>query len=195
MNTKIEAAVLILTLTILGIFLIHRNRRGMTTFFLSLLGVFLFELIFDPLVRNDHFHSWTYVFHDVCFILTLGWGCLITMSKGIVDFTFPKAGPVKKFLLTLCVIDALAVPAEVFLVYHGFRTYSASLIKSMPFYQNVLTYDQGIIPAKYWIIPPEFIISIPFLFALILSFVKYWENVMADSRDQTKKILWTEYEQ
>ncbi|MCK5683827.1 hypothetical protein KAJ27_06895 [bacterium] len=182
MNTKIEVLVIIATLTLLGLFVINRNKRAIVTFFLSILGVLLFEFLFDPLVMNNKFHSWTYIFHDVCFILTLGWVCIITASSVIVNFTFKRSGELKKFLLTLCMIDVMALPAEVFLVYYGFRTYSPGLLKAMGIYQSFLEHDNGLIPVKWLIVPPEFIVSIPLLFGLILSFVKYWEYVIYEKK-------------
>lgn len=167
----VELIFIALFLSVLLYLFKKKHKKTIKSMLIALIGVILFELMIEPMVTNARFSSWTYYFHDMSFIVTLGWVLIVTISITLVDFAFPKTGNFKKFWLYLCTIDVLTLPIEVFLVQTGMRVYSESLMAT--------TLGPKI---PFTIVPVEIAFAIPMFFALVIGFTKYWEIVFKLSR-------------
>jgi len=144
-----------------------KRNRLFKNLIITTIGVVLFEIMIQPMVLNTRWSSWTYYYHDLSIIVTFGWVVIVSVSIHIIDTLFAHLSDFKKFWLYLCTIDAITFPVEIFLVQSGVRVYSQSLIQS----------SLGVyIP--YTSIPLEVGFAIPLFFALVIGFVKYWENII-----------------
>jgi hypothetical protein len=141
-----------------------KKGRHARNFAIAFVGVFLFELMIEPMVTNAHFPEWSYIYHDISIVMTLGWIVLLWFVTALVDRFLPQVSHGRRFFLTLVAIAAFAAPIEEWLITHGYRAYSAS---AQADFSGFLT------PISH--MPIEVIFAVPCYFALILGFVNYWK--------------------
>ncbi|MBU0628435.1 MAG: hypothetical protein KKC75_04545 [Nanoarchaeota archaeon] len=126
------------------------------------LGVLLFEIMSEPMWRNFKLNSWAYLYHDVSWIITLGWVNIFLASMLLIDNLFEKMPEKKKFWLYLLFITVITTPIEVILLQTGIRGYDAVLTATM----------RGIM-IPFTQAPIEIVFVIPMMAALIIPFYKF----------------------
>ena len=137
---------------------------------ITFVGIFLLEVMVEPMVQNQNLPQWSYIFHDISFIITGIWILIIATTAILVGKFFSHFPTIYRFLLALGITTILAVPLESWLIVNSFRVYSASAQK---FYLGVL------MPVLN--VPVEIAFAIPFYMALIITFIRYWGNLLDNS--------------
>lgn len=143
------------------------RRPWLRSFLVTLAAVLIFEVTVEPMVQNVGFPAWSYVFHDITLVLTGAWIVLVWIAVNAVDKFLIHFSLRGKFLAYLGVIFAAVLPAEIWLIASGHRVYGPT---------TVAAFTGLHIP--FTAVPVEVAFGIPLYFALILSFVKYWEIVL-----------------
>jgi hypothetical protein len=134
---------------------------------ISFLAVFLFEFMVEPMVVNARLPAWSYIYRDISILITGGWIVAVWIAINLVDRFFAPLGLLQKFIGYLAVVFVIILPVESWLILHGYRVYGATATAAFSGLTLPLTR-----------IPVEVAFGIPFFFALVLSFVKYWEIVL-----------------
>ncbi len=62
-----------------------RKRKWLRAVVLAFIGVFFFELLVEPVVQNEKFPAWSYVYHDISFLYTGIRVLLIAIGAIVVD--------------------------------------------------------------------------------------------------------------
>lgn len=125
------------------------------------IGVLLFEIMSEPMWKNYSLDSWAYIYHDVSWIITLGWVNIFLISILLVDHLFKKFEEKKKFWLYLLFVTIITTPIEVILLSTGIRGYASELTSTMSGMYIPLTSA-----------PIEIILIIPLIAALVIPFYK-----------------------
>ncbi|MDO9399344.1 MAG: hypothetical protein Q7T79_01485 [bacterium] len=141
---------------------IKNNKLG-RNLMISILGVFLFELMIEPMVVNAGLPSWSYIYKDISFIITGGWILIIWLSISIVDKIFIYCNFKDKTILYVLFATIVTLPIEAWLIVNKFRLYGPSATENFSGYFIPLT-----------TVPIEIAFAIPFYLVLIISFIKYW---------------------
>jgi hypothetical protein len=137
---------------------------------ITFLGIFLLEVMVEPMVQNQKLPQWSYIFHDISFLITGMWILIIAVTAILVGKFFSHFPMIYRFILALSMTTMLAVPLEAWLINNGFRVYSASAQK---FYIGVLMPGLNV--------PVEIAFAIPCYMALIIAFIRYWESLLDNS--------------
>jgi len=140
-----------------------KNAKLGRNLMISVLVVFLFELMVEPMVVNSGLPSWSYVYRDISFIMTGGWILIIWLSISLVDKFFIHYDLKEKTILYVLFATIITLPIESWLIINKYRLYGPSAIENFSGYQIPLTS-----------IPVEIAFAIPFYLVLIISFIKYW---------------------
>ena len=148
-----------------------RKRKWFRSLLISVIGVFLFELMIEPMVINAKMPSWSYIYRDVSFLMTGGWVIIAWLAINLVDKFSIHLDLFRKFISYLVVIFLVTLPIESLLIINGFRIYGPSTTAAFSGFK---------IPIFH--IPVEVAFGIPFYFALIISFIKYWEIILEEKR-------------
>jgi hypothetical protein len=136
---------------------------------LTFVGVLLFELMIEPMVRNEGFPSWSYVFHDISLVMSGIWVLVIWIVVAAIDGLFIHWDLAHRFLLYLVATAVVATPLEGFLIARGFRVYGPSAVANFT----------GVhVPGTA--VPIEVVFAIPLYFALVIAFVRCGELVGAE---------------
>jgi len=143
------------------------KTRWLRGLLISFIGVFLFEVMIEPMVVNANLPKWSYIYRDVSFLLTGGWIIITWLSIILIDRLCIHLDLFQKFIGYLAVIFILALPCEAWLINHGYRVYGPS---------TSAAFSGFTVPLFH--IPVEVAFGIPFYFALIISFIKYWEIIL-----------------
>ena len=122
-------------------------------------GVFLFEVISEPMWRNLLLNSWSYIYHDVSWIITLGWVNIFLVSIILVDSFFKRFDEKRKFWLYLLFVTIITVPIEALLLKVGIRAYDPVLLDTM----SGITFLSA---------PIETLFIVPMIAALVIPFFK-----------------------
>jgi hypothetical protein len=141
-----------------------KKRRWLATLVISILGVFLFELMIEPMVVNANLPAWSYIYRDVSFLMTGLWVALIWFSIYLVDRLFIHLNLVWRFLIYLGVIGLFVLPIESWFINNGYRLYGPSATANFTGFQTIITQ-----------IPVEVAFAIPLYLALVIAFIRYWE--------------------
>jgi hypothetical protein len=143
-----------------------RRQRWLRALGLTFLAVFLFEVMIEPMVRNENLPAWSYVYHDVNFLLTGLWVAIIAVA-GLLVQRYLQFRPIpQRFAAALAIITIIALPVESWLIHNGYRVYGESAKSNFCGYDTWLT---GV--------PVEVVFAIPLYMALVVGFVRYWEIV------------------
>ncbi len=143
-----------------------KKRKWLRAIVLAFIGVFLFELVVEPLVRSDKFPEWSYIYRDISFLYTGLRVLLIAIGAIVVDkFMIGLSLPLR-FAAGVLLISALALPFESWFLANGYRVYGNSAVMN---YSGFTTPITGL--------PVEIVFAIPCYLSLIVCFIRYWEIV------------------
>lgn len=147
-----------------------KNRKWLRDIALAFTSIFLFEVMIEPMATNQKLPQWSYIFHDISILTTGIWILIIAATAIFVGKFFHHYPIIYRFLIALAISSSLALPIESWLINNGYRVYGAS---ATHYYTGVL------IPVAR--IPIEVGFAIPFYMALIIAFIRYWENLLDNS--------------
>ncbi|MFH1761618.1 MAG: hypothetical protein ABIA63_11020 [bacterium] len=147
-----------------------RKQRWLRNLLISFIGVFLFEVMVEPMVTNC-MPKWSCVFRDVSLLLTCGWVILVYFATSFIDKFFIQLDLFQKFIGYLVIIFIVCLPLETWLINNGYRIYGPSATAAfsglkIPFLGT----------------PIEVVFGIPFFFALVIAFIKYWEIILDNDK-------------
>jgi hypothetical protein len=142
------------------------RTRWLRALGLTCLGVFLFEIMVEPMVENLHLPAWSYLYRDVSLILTGVWVLIIAISAMVVQRFLQHRSIPERFVAVLLLISVFALPIESWLIANGYRVYGPSATMNFSGHKTWLTGA-----------PIEVVFAIPLYMALIIGFVRYWEIV------------------
>ncbi|MCM0592120.1 MAG: hypothetical protein KA716_18710 [Gloeotrichia echinulata DEX184] len=86
------------------LFLSKIKDRIWLRFAIMAVGVLIFELFTAPMWNNHKMGQWAYLYHDVSWVLTIGWTSLIMMVVLLVDRLLPTVKEWKRFFLYLVIL-------------------------------------------------------------------------------------------
>lgn len=134
---------------------------------ISFVGVLLFELMIEPMVVNQNFPNWSYIYNDISILMTGFWMLLIAVIVSAVDrYQIDQNIPLR-YATYLILVFVAALPLEAWFINHGYRVYGPSAESDfsgvlMPYFQT----------------PVEVALAIPIYLALVIPFIKYWQIVL-----------------
>lgn len=134
---------------------------------IAFLAVFLFEMMVEPMVRNENFPQWSYWFHDISIIMTGIWIVAIWLTTDLINRYLIHCTVPQRFLITLLVIGAIALPLESWFIIHGYRIYGPSAVANFTGFTTPITK-----------VPVEVAFAIPCYMALVVGFIRYWEALL-----------------
>ncbi|GET38025.1 hypothetical protein [Microseira wollei] len=144
-----------------------KGRKWWRSLLIAFLGVFLFEVMIEPMVRNEKFPQWSYVFHDISIILIAAWVLIIGVAAVAIARFFIHYPIIQRFGIALMITSALVWPLESWLIINGYRVYGETAVKSYIGFKTPITN-----------LPVEITFAIPFYMALIIAFIRYWETTL-----------------
>ncbi len=144
-----------------------KKRQWVRSFFLAFIAVFLFEVMVEPMVNNEKFPAWSYIFHDISFILIGAWILVIGATAGMVGKFFMHLPAPLRFCIAIGISSSFAFPLEAWLIHSGYRVYQANTLHS---YSGIVT------PTFH--LPIEIGFAVPLYMALMIAFIRYWETVL-----------------
>ena len=151
-------------------FMRQKQYKNVTRKFVILfLGVLIFEIISEPMWLNPGFHKWAYIYSDVTWIFTLGWLSVYMTSMILIDYFYGHLSDAKRFFMYILVAEAFIIPIETFLIQIGVRGYAPVLLNNL----------SGIL-IPYTQMPLEALLAFPMFTALIITFYKYMNLVLAE---------------
>ena len=139
------------------------------TLAVSVVGVILFELMVEPIVRNEGFPRWSFFYKDVTIVLTGFWVVVLWLSTNLVDRFLIHWDLAHRFLAYLGATALLAIPVESWLIASGHRVYGPSAVAN--FSGLTLPWTQ---------VPIEVVFAIPLYFALVVGFIRYVEIALTN---------------
>jgi hypothetical protein len=144
-----------------------KTRKWWRSLAIAFLGIFLFEVMIEPVVKNQKLPEWSYIFHDISIIMTGLWIIIVWLSVNIVEKLFLHYSIVVRFLLTLLLTGAFALPIESWFILNGYRVYGPSAVNSFTGFVASITQ-----------VPVEVAFAIPCYMALVIGFIRYWEIIL-----------------
>lgn len=147
-----------------------KKQRWLASLIISVAGVFLFELMIEPMVVNANLPGWSYIYRDVSLLMTGLWVVLIWLVTHLVDRLLIHLGLAWRFLLYLGAIGVLILPVEAWFINNGYRIYGPSAVANFSGFTTVITN-----------IPVEVAFAIPLYLALVIAFIRYWEIGLSNS--------------
>lgn len=147
----------------------ERRKRWARSLGLSVIAVFLFELMIEPMVVNANLPSWSYIYHDISILMTVGWIIIVWIAILAIDKFFIHYNLVSRFTLYLLTASAMALPLEAWFMTNGYRVYGESAVK------NFSGYTFPVLG-----IPVEVVFAIPLYLALVIAFIRYWEIILVN---------------
>jgi hypothetical protein len=144
-----------------------KDRKWLRSFSLAFVAIFLFEVMIEPMVSNQQFPQWSYVFHDISLFVIGIWIAIVGAAAAIVGRYFAHYPTPFRFLIALGITSGLAIPIEAWLIHHHYRVYAENVVHEYTGYQ---------LPVLN--VPIELAFGIPFYMALIIAFIRYWETVI-----------------
>jgi hypothetical protein len=147
-----------------------KRRKWLRDILIAFTGIFLVEVMIEPMARNQNLPQWSYIFHDISFLITGMWIAIIAVTAILVGKFFSFFPIIYRFLIALSITTMLAIPIESGLIRNGIRVYSES---AKHYYTGV------IMPVMN--VPIEVAFAIPCYMALLLAFMRYWENLLDNS--------------
>ncbi|BDA72226.1 hypothetical protein CAL7716_063920 [Calothrix sp. PCC 7716] len=144
-----------------------KRRKWLRDITIAFIGIFLFEVMVEPMAVNQKFPQWSYIFHDISLFIPGIWIVVIGITAVLVGKFFSHFPMLYRFLIALSITTSLAIPIEATFIRNGFRVYSES---AQHFYTGVF------MPVLK--IPIEIAFAVPFYMALMIAFIRYWENIL-----------------
>lgn len=141
-----------------------KRKHTLRNLAISIIGVFLFELMIEPMVRNYGFPGWSYVYRDISIVLTGLWVVIIWIIMSVIDVLFIQVSLKMKFALYVGLCAILTYPVEMLFIRSGMRVYGSSAVSNFSGFVTPLT---GI--------PVEVAFAIPLYLALIIAFIRYMQ--------------------
>lgn len=132
---------------------------------LTIIAVFLFEIVVEPMATNQNFPAWSYVFHDITVIMTGLWVAIVVVATLAVDRFLRTRDEGLRFAAYLIVITLIAAPLEAWFVQNGYRVYGPSATADFIGLRTVIL-D----------LPIEVVAAIPMYLSLVVAFVRYWDG-------------------
>ena len=145
----------------------EKKIKWTRSLFISVITVFMFELMVEPMVINTNLPEWSYVYKDISIIMTGVWVLMIWLSVKLVDKYFLHLDLKKRFGLYVLVGSVLAIPLEYWYMGNGFRVYGDSAMRDFIGYTVPMTN-----------LPLEILFAMPMYFALMMAFIRYWEFIL-----------------
>lgn len=148
-----------------------KRRKWLGSLALAVAGVFLFELMIEPMVVNANLPQWSYVYHDISFLMTGLWVLVIWLATYLVDRWLIHFDLVKRFLCYLGLIGLIILPIEAWFINQGYRLYGPSATANFTGFTTIITN-----------VPVEVAFAIPLYLALVITFIRYWEIGLGGQR-------------
>lgn len=148
-----------------------KKRRWLGSLALALGGVFLFELMIEPMVDNANLPRWSYIYRDVSLLMTGMWVLLIWLATYLVDRFLLHLGLATRFLCYLGVIALIILPIEAWFINNGYRIYGPSATANFTGFNTFIAN-----------IPIEVAFAIPLYLSLVIAFIRYWEFGLGGQR-------------
>lgn len=90
--------VVVILFTITTLILVSRKKKHIWKYYLTMLtGTFLFDLLTSPMSIDIHLGNFSYIYHGVSWILSMGFTTCIFVWVNIVDYLVPEIYPDIKF--------------------------------------------------------------------------------------------------
>ncbi len=144
-----------------------RRRKWLRGVLLAATAVLMFELMIEPMVRNERLPEWSYIYRDISLLMTAGWLVIIAVAAVVVDRLLIHWPVAMRFAAALAVMSILALPYESALIVHGYRVYGESAVANFTGFTMPIS---GV--------PIEVAFAIPCYMALVIGFIRYWEIVL-----------------
>lgn len=144
---------------------VHKRKWG-RALLIAFLGVFLFEVMVEPMIENRNFPQWSYVYHDISILLTGTWIVMLAVAGVLVERYLAVFPVPLRFVGAIFIIGCLALPLESWLALNGYRVYGPSMEQAFTGFRTPIT---GI--------ASEVAMAIPCYLSLIVGFIRYWEIV------------------
>lgn len=141
-----------------------KQRKWLRSLLFTLSAIFLFEVMVEPMVKNQNFPQWSYIFHDITLFTIVPWALMIGLTAVLVSLFFIHLPMLYRFLIAVSFAGILAWPLEAWYILNGFRVYTPSVLKH---------YTGLVLPVTN--LPVEILFAIPVYMALIIAFIRYWE--------------------
>jgi hypothetical protein len=142
-----------------------KRRKWLRSFVIALVGILLFEVMIEPMARNENLPQWSYIFHDISLVMTGIWILVIWLAINIVNKLFIHYSIPQRFLIALLMTGAIALPLESWFIINGYRVYGESAIANFTGFTTPFTN-----------VPVEVAFAIPCYMALVITFIRYWET-------------------
>ncbi len=144
-----------------------KKRHWWRGLLIAFIGVFLFEVMVEPMVRNENLPQWSYIYRDVSILMTGLWILVVWLATNVVEKLLIHISTLPKFLLTLLLTGAMALPIEAWFIIQGHRVYGQSAVANFTGFLTPITH-----------IPVEVAFAIPCYMALVIAFIRYWETLL-----------------
>ncbi len=144
-----------------------KKRNWLRAVLLAFTGVFLFEVMIEPLAQNLNLPNWSYIFHDISILMTGLWVLIIGLAAIVVNQFFIHLSTALRFVTALAITSVVALPVESLFILNGYRVYGASAVHNFSGFTTPITN-----------LPVEIAFAIPFYMALIIAFIRYWEIIL-----------------
>ncbi|MFN9246114.1 MAG: hypothetical protein ACK6DS_03470 [Planctomycetota bacterium] len=141
-------------------------RNWLRSVAIALVGVFLFELMIEPMIENRNLPSWSYVFNDISILLTGSWVLLLAFGAVVVERVFAGFPAPLRFIAAVLLVGFVALVVESWMTLNGFRVYGPSMVACFTGFRTPIT---GL--------PSEIAFAIPCYLSLIIAFIRFWEIV------------------
>jgi hypothetical protein len=171
---EFEVGVILLTILVLAV-LRKSNPKILRRFWLTFIGVFLFEYFTQPLWINQNLQPWAYLYLDVSWIITLCWTNLILLSMASIESLFPKLSEGKKFASLMALVTIAGLYLEWLFLRLNIRVYPDAV-------QQIINAT----PRIAGVVPLIEILYIPTFIGLIIGFIKYWEISLSQKEPKIK---------
>lgn len=132
---------------------------------LTAVAVVLFEIVVEPMATNQNFPEWSYLYHDITFLMTGLWVLIVSVVMIVVDRLMPRADYRLRFAAYLVAIVLIAAPLEAWFLNNGYRIYGPSATADFIGLRTVIL-----------ALPVEVLAAIPMYLGLVVSFVRYWDG-------------------
>jgi hypothetical protein len=164
-----EISVILATIIVLAILRVS-DKKILSKFLITIIGVLLFEYLTSAMWVNQNLESWAYLYKGVSWVITLGWASIILVSVAIINFGFKRLSEGKRFVLQLILVSIIGFLAEMLVRSMNIREYSAMAQRSM----------SGVF--LLGLVPIEAVYYIPVFMILVLGFKRYWEIATMSSK-------------